>query len=120
MCSVSSSFTDPADGSIVVRDVGCADGGGAVYIAAGVESYQWGNLAEATQYYFRVYPYTNGGSSSDYKIDGVTTVSATTLLANVVSNQVISFVSTTPTSAQTGDPVFPVSASSTSGLMFRL
>ncbi|MFH1121323.1 MAG: T9SS type A sorting domain-containing protein [Bacteroidota bacterium] len=63
-------FTDPVDGTPQADDEALVDGTGIKNIASGVETYSWINLDASTQYFFRIYPYTNSGSVIDYKTDG--------------------------------------------------
>lgn len=63
-------FTDPVDGTPQTDDEALADGTGVKNISSGVESYSWINLDASTQYFFRIYPYTNSGSAVNYKTDG--------------------------------------------------
>jgi PKD repeat protein len=60
----------PVDGTPVADDLDLSDGAGAKNVNYGQESYTFMNLATTTQYYFAIYPYTNGGATIDYKTDG--------------------------------------------------
>ena len=83
MCSTSDSFIDPVDTIAQSDDSDCSDGSGVVNITNGVETYQWSGLRGDTQYYYKLYPYTNSGSDIDYKTDG--TPLATTLVETLYS-----------------------------------
>ncbi|MBN2638933.1 MAG: lamin tail domain-containing protein [Bacteroidales bacterium] len=66
-------FTNPVDGTPVV------DNSDSVNVAQGTEAYTFTNLTPGTTYYFKIWAYTNSGSSIDYKTDGtVPTANATT------------------------------------------
>ena len=72
-------FTAPVDGTSQSDDTDVSDGSGQVNVAHGTESYRWKGLAQNTQYFFAIYPYTNSGTAIDYKVDGtIPTASATT------------------------------------------
>ncbi|MFP4469125.1 MAG: choice-of-anchor J domain-containing protein [Bacteroidales bacterium] len=60
----------PVDGTPVSNDPNLSDGYAAINVMAGTEAYQFSNLMENTTYYFMIFPYTNAGSSIDYKTDG--------------------------------------------------
>jgi hypothetical protein len=57
-------ISDPTDGST-------ANGANSVTVNYGVESVTIPGLTPTTQYFFKIFPYTNSGASIDYKIDGV-------------------------------------------------
>ncbi|MBZ0200904.1 MAG: T9SS type A sorting domain-containing protein, partial [Ignavibacteriaceae bacterium] len=71
------SFADPIDG---VEQADAADANGGVKnISQATGLYGWNGLDASTQYYFKIWPYTNSGSHIDYKTDGtVPTADATT------------------------------------------
>jgi len=83
MCNTSDSFTDPVDKTAQTDDTDCSDGG-VQNIAQGNGSAEWTGLNSGTQYYFKVYPYTNSGSDIDYKTDGTPSTANATTLKNVV------------------------------------
>lgn len=58
------SITAPTDGTAE------ADGALVKNITQGTGTYQFTGLNDNTQYYFKIYPYTNSGSSINYKTDG--------------------------------------------------
>jgi FlgD Ig-like domain len=67
------SFTAPED------DTPIADGGTAKNITQGTEIYNWTGLDDDTQYFFKIWAYSNSGAEIDYKTDGeVPTANATT------------------------------------------
>lgn len=87
MCSTSNSFTDPVDGT-AQTDNDCADGSGVQNSAHGSgASYAWTGLTASTQYYFKIFPYTNSGSSIDYKTDATPLTANATTHAPVVREQ---------------------------------
>ncbi|MEQ9466491.1 MAG: lamin tail domain-containing protein [Ekhidna sp.] len=47
-----------------------SDGATTVNVASGVGSYSWTGLDAGTQYFFKIYPFTNPGLAIDYKTDG--------------------------------------------------
>lgn len=69
----------PADGTPVADDLDLSDGEGALNVSYGNEMCTFENLEGNTQYFFVIFPYTNGGAMIDYKTDGIPPqVSATT------------------------------------------
>jgi PKD repeat protein len=60
----------PVDGVPVANDEDFSDGNGALNIAYGTETCQFYPLEGETDYYFEIYPYTNGGSNINFKTDG--------------------------------------------------
>ncbi|MEZ4511881.1 MAG: Ig-like domain-containing protein [Chloroflexota bacterium] len=81
MCSETNSFTDPVDLTAQSDDTACADGTGVQNVAHGSGgSVAWPGLDPNTTYYFKIYPYSNSGTSIDYKTDATPpTANATTL-----------------------------------------
>jgi hypothetical protein len=74
------SFTNPVDGTDPAEDTDLSDGSALVKVNYGVESYSFSSLNASTQYYFKIWPYTNTGSDIDFKTDGtIPTSNATTL-----------------------------------------
>ena len=65
MCSTANSFTAPVDGIVQADDTNCSDGNGVKNVAQGVGTYTWAGLNPGTPYFFRVYPYSNGGANID-------------------------------------------------------
>ncbi len=73
-------FVDPTNAVPVIDDTNLVDGSGAINIEQGTGSYTFSGLNFATQYFFKIYPYTNSGNLILYKVDGVVpTTNATTL-----------------------------------------
>ncbi|OYT15796.1 MAG: hypothetical protein B7C24_11145 [Bacteroidetes bacterium 4572_77] len=70
--STSDNISAPADGTPVDNDMDISDGSLAISVAQGEEalylSMQNGLLLNQT-YYFKIYPYTNGGADINYKTD---------------------------------------------------
>ena len=60
----------PVDGTPEANDPDLSDGTGIMNINYGVQQYTFANLEPATTYYFKIFPYTNGGPNIDYKTDG--------------------------------------------------
>jgi hypothetical protein len=58
-----SSITDPVDGTAE------GDGGLVKNIAKEIEIFEFTGLSASTPYYFKIYPYTNSGSTINYKMD---------------------------------------------------
>jgi hypothetical protein len=63
-------IASPVDGTPVADDMDYSDGTGAINVMAGDEAYDFEYLAENTTYYFKIFPYTNGGVNINYKTDG--------------------------------------------------
>jgi len=71
LANTSGTFSDPSDGTPQSDDNDLSDGSGQVNVAHGVETYTWNNgLSASTQYFFKIYPYSNSGSNIDFKTDG--------------------------------------------------
>jgi len=60
----------PIDGTPVVDDFDLTDGAGAVNVNYGLETCTFYHLSGETQYFFKIYPYTNAGTAINYKTDG--------------------------------------------------
>ncbi len=58
------SILDPTDGSPE------ADGEGVINVASGAGAYTFTGLDPQTEYFFKIYPYTNSGAEIDFKVDG--------------------------------------------------
>jgi hypothetical protein len=72
-------FSNPVDGTAQSNDTDVSDGSGAYNALSGDEAYSWTDLDAETQYYLKIFPYTNSGSNIDFKTDGtVPTDNATT------------------------------------------
>ena len=72
-------ITPPADGTPVADDLDLSNGTGAINVNYGVETYKFYHLDGETQYFFKIYPYTNAGANINYKTDGTApSTSATT------------------------------------------
>lgn len=76
-------ITNPNDGTFVPDDLNLSDGSGAVNVGFGEETFTFPNLEASTSYYFKIFPYSNSGTSIDYKNDG-TPPSAQAEIASVV------------------------------------
>nr|HPI44223.1 FG-GAP-like repeat-containing protein [Tenuifilaceae bacterium] len=65
--SKTNNITAPVNGTVVTDDNNLSDGIGAVNILAGVQTYNgWINFTDTTSYYYKVYPYSNSGTSIVY------------------------------------------------------
>jgi hypothetical protein len=60
----------PVDGIFEEDDLDFTDGKGAKNITQGTQAYAFLNLDPGQQYFFRIYPYTNGGTNTNFKTDG--------------------------------------------------
>jgi len=57
----------PEDGFLISNDFDLTDGIGAANVEYGLENFTFTNLESLTSYYFKIFPYTNCGTSVDYK-----------------------------------------------------
>ena len=70
MASATNSFSNPVDGVDIVPDYDLSDGVGIVKVAYGIESFSsWTNFPAMTNYYYRIYSYTNNGIYINYNTD---------------------------------------------------
>lgn len=60
----------PIDGIAEPNDPDLTDGTGALNIMPGVQTCQFGSLPSNKHYWFKIFPYTNTGTSINYKTDG--------------------------------------------------
>lgn len=79
-------ITSPVDFTPVANDGDMSDGIGAVNVNYGIQAGLFNMLQPETQYYFEIFPYTNGGSKIDYKTDGVPPTATATTQAIVNAN----------------------------------
>ncbi len=63
------SITDPTDGTAESDDTDISDGAGVLNITQGTQTASFTNLSSSTEYFFKIYSYTNSGASIDYKTD---------------------------------------------------
>jgi PKD repeat protein len=63
-------ITPPVDGTPVPDDEDLSDGTGALNVAYGAETAMLYPLEGETDYFFKIYPYTNGGANINFKTDG--------------------------------------------------
>ncbi len=82
MAGINAALPVPADGTPVPNDIDLSDGSGALNVAYGMEEAAFGGLESSTNYYFTIYPYTNGGANIDYKNSG-TAPAANTTTSNI-------------------------------------
>ncbi len=79
LINTSGSFSNPVDGTEQNDDTDLSDGNGKVNINHGDETYNFTGLIANTTYYFKIFPYSNFGTTIDYKTDGsIPATSATT------------------------------------------
>ncbi|MGE0077190.1 MAG: LamG-like jellyroll fold domain-containing protein [Bacteroidales bacterium] len=65
--SKSNVFTDPINGTAETDDNDLTDGSGTINVLKGIQSYNdWQNFTDTTAYYYKVYPYSNSGTSIIY------------------------------------------------------
>lgn len=65
-----SSINTPTDGMTYANDSDFSDGTFCSNVAYGVESVEISDLSPEEDYYFKIFPYAQSGSSIDYKTDG--------------------------------------------------
>ena len=84
MCNKTDTFTLPVDATAQSDDTNCQDGSGVQNIAHGTGTVAWTGLDSGTQYFYKIFPFTNTGSDVDYKTDGTppTANATTTVLIN--------------------------------------
>jgi hypothetical protein len=70
MISNQDNITPPVDGTPVADDLNLTDGAGAMNVAFGDGTFTFFRLGESTNYYLKIYPYTNSGAAINYKTDG--------------------------------------------------
>ncbi|MBZ0180156.1 MAG: T9SS type A sorting domain-containing protein [Melioribacteraceae bacterium] len=69
LVNTTGTFADPVDGTPQADDTDLSDNEGQVNVAHGVETYSFTGLTPETQYFFKIYPYSNSGVAIDYKTD---------------------------------------------------
>ncbi|MBE0646368.1 MAG: lamin tail domain-containing protein [Bacteroidales bacterium] len=80
-------ITAPVDGTPVGDDPDLSDGTAALNISQGAEAASFLGLPANTTYYFKIFPYTNGGPAINYKTDGTPPSASTTTLDVVIINE---------------------------------
>jgi hypothetical protein len=73
-----SAIADPVNGVEEPNDFDFSDGTGSVEVAQGQEAYDFAGFGVLTTYYFKIYPFTNSGTSILYKIDETVPVAEAT------------------------------------------
>ncbi|MEI6455578.1 MAG: choice-of-anchor J domain-containing protein [bacterium] len=69
----------PVDGVAEADDLDWTDGKAAKNVMFGAQAFTFSNLKADQQYFFKIYPYTNGGADINFKTDGTApSASATT------------------------------------------
>jgi len=74
-------FSNPAEAVIYPNDLVLSDNAGKVNVAHGLQTYTWTGLIPSTTYYFKLFPYSNTGTATNYKTDGTVPVANGTTLA---------------------------------------
>ncbi|MCK9421179.1 MAG: choice-of-anchor J domain-containing protein [Bacteroidales bacterium] len=78
----------PVDGIPVPNDPDLSDGAAAMNILPGAQTYQFTNLPSNKPYFFKIFPYTNAGSTINYKTDGIPpSATATTPNITVIASE---------------------------------
>jgi hypothetical protein len=85
--SSQNNITAPVDGTPVADDPNLADGNGALNIVQGVQTCLFTDLPVNTPFYFAIFPYTNSGSSINYKTDGTWPKANATTPNTIIINQ---------------------------------
>lgn len=81
LLSDADNITAPVDGTPVADDTDFSDGNGALNINYGVQTCSFYPLEGQTEYFFKIYPYTNAGANINYKTDGTApAISETTVI----------------------------------------
>ncbi len=83
LASTQNNFTAPVDGVFANDDLDLSDGTGVANVAFGAQTFSFSGLEGQMEYYFTIYPYTNAGTSINYKNDG-TAPAAQAMTANVI------------------------------------
>ena len=100
LCNLTGTFTNPVDGTAQANDTDCSDGSGVQNIAQGTGTIAWAGLNSGTQYFFKIFPFSNSGSNIDYKINGTPPTANTTTLKAEPTNHPTSFAATANSSSQ--------------------
>lgn len=61
----------PADGIYYPDDFNLLDGSGFANVTFGIQHFSFTNLESLSNYYFKIFPYTNSGSNINYKTEGI-------------------------------------------------
>ncbi len=119
-------ITDPTDGSLATIDSDLSDGSAVDTVSQGDQTYTFSNLKGSTEYFFKIYSFTNPLYSYDYKTSGtIQTTSATTsaFSSDLVISQYINTTSGDNADIRQGIELWNVSGStidfSTSNLVIR-
>jgi len=73
--NLTGTFDDPVDGTDPATDTNLADGSALVKVAHGARgSYSFTGLTANTHYYFKIWSYSNSGTSINFKTDGTVPV----------------------------------------------
>ncbi|MEN0006639.1 MAG: lamin tail domain-containing protein, partial [Bacteroidota bacterium] len=60
---------EPVDGTDPPEDTNLADGSALIKVAQGTQAASFSGLTPSTQYFFKIWPYSNSGSNIDFKIN---------------------------------------------------
>lgn len=74
-------FSSPSDATIYPNDLVLSDNAGKVNVTHAAQTYTWSGLIPSTTYYFKIWPYTNTSTSTNYKTDGTIPAAIGTTLA---------------------------------------
>ena len=70
LASNQNNIVAPVDGTPVPDNANLSGGTGALNLFQGVQTCTFNNLPSNTQYFFKIFPYTNSGANINYKTDG--------------------------------------------------
>jgi len=94
LANTTGTFSDPVDGTAQSNDTDMSDDEGKVNIISGIEAASFTGLNAETQYFFKIFPFTNSGTDIDYKTDGtVPTDDATTDVSPVLPQNGVIYIS---------------------------
>ncbi len=85
LANTTGTFTPPSDGTDPATDNNMGDGSGTFKVAHGTQLLSVTGLTANTLYYFKMWPYTNSGTSINFKTDGTVQTSNATTLAEAPS-----------------------------------
>ncbi|MCP4592333.1 MAG: hypothetical protein GY842_16495, partial [bacterium] len=100
LCNLTGTFGDPSDGAAQGNDTDCSDGSGVMNVPHGTGTYSWTGLDSGTQYYYKIFPYTNSGLNINYKTDGTPLTDDATTFKTEPTNHPTGFSATTNSVSQ--------------------
>jgi len=80
--------SNPVDGIDPSDDTNLTDGSGNIKVLHGNASYTFSNCSSSTQYYFKIFPYSNSGTNIDFKTDGTPPSADATTEPNIIISEV--------------------------------